>query len=159
MEADGCLAGARSALHGEQEVERGTDDLVLLGLDGGDDVEHLAGAGPLELGEQRVAAPEAGGGRLLAAATEQVVGHGDDLAAIHHDLATAGQPERVLGARPVEGHRHGRPPVHDDGIGPVSSTWRRPMCQVGPSSSSIRPKRRGRGLSASSDTRRDRAAT
>ena len=31
----------------------------------------------------------------------------------------------------------------------VSSTWRRPMRQVGPSSSSMRPKRRGRGLSAS----------
>ena len=54
----------------------------------------------------------------LAAATEQVVRHGDDRAAVHHDLAAAGQPERVLGARPVEGHRHRRPPVHDDGIGP-----------------------------------------
>ncbi len=118
MEADGRLARARSALHGEQAVERGADDLVLLGLDGGDDVEHLARAGPLELGEQCIPAPEASGGRLLAAATEQVVCHGDDLAAVHHDLAAPGQPESVPGARPVEGHRHGRPPVHDHGIGP-----------------------------------------
>ena len=41
----------------------------------------------------------------------------------------------------------------------VSSTWRRPMRQVGPSSSSMRPNSRGRGLSARSDTLRESAAT
>ena len=56
MEPDRGLAGARAPLDGEQLVERGTDDLVLLGLDGGDDVEHLARAGPLQLGEESVAA-------------------------------------------------------------------------------------------------------
>ena len=70
------------ALDGEQLVERGTDDLVLLGLDGGDDVEHLAGAGPLELGQQRVAAAQPGGrGVVVARSAEEVVGHGDDRAA------------------------------------------------------------------------------
>ncbi len=37
-------------------------------------------------------------------------------AAIHHDLAPAGQPESVLGAGPVEGDGDGSPPVDDDGV-------------------------------------------
>ena len=61
MKADGCLARTGSALHREQFVEGGPDDLVLFRLDGGDDVEHLARAGTLELGEEGVAAPEACG--------------------------------------------------------------------------------------------------
>ena len=117
VESDRRLAGAGAALHGEQLVDGGTDDLVLLGLDGRDDVEHLAGPGPLELGQQRVSAPQAGGAGSLPAG-EQVVGHGHDGAAVHHDLATTGEAERVLGTGPVEGDRHGRPPVHDNRIGP-----------------------------------------
>ena len=50
MEADGSLSGTGSALHGHQLLERGADDLVLLSLDGGNDVEHLACPGALELG-------------------------------------------------------------------------------------------------------------
>ncbi len=113
MEPDRCLAGARSALHGEQLVERGTDDIVLLGLDGGDDVEHLAGAGALELGQQGIPASQARGRGIAAAArsTEEVVGHGDDGVAVHHDLAPPRQPEVVLGTGPVEGDSNGCPPV------------------------------------------------
>ena len=76
MEPDGGLAGAGPALHRQELVEGGADDLVLLRLDGGDDVEHLAGAGPLELGQQRVAAAQAGGPGLVLTAAEEVVGHG-----------------------------------------------------------------------------------
>ena len=118
VEADGRLARARAPLDGEQLVQRGTDDLVLLGLDGGDDVEHLAGAGPFELGQERVAAAQPSGAGVVVPAAEEVVGHGDDRAAVHHDLAAPGETQGVLRAGPVEGHRDGGPPVHDDGIGP-----------------------------------------
>ena len=61
VEPDRGLPRTGATLHGEQLVEGGTDDLVLLGLDGRDDVEHLAGAGPLELGQQGVPTAQAGG--------------------------------------------------------------------------------------------------
>ena len=118
VEADGRLARAGASLDGEQLVQRGTDDLVLLGLDGGDDVEHLARAGPFELGQERVAATQPSGAGVVVTAAEQVVGHGDDRAAVHHDLAAPGEPQGILRAGPVEGDRDGGPPVHDDGIGP-----------------------------------------
>ncbi len=54
VQPDRGLARPRASLHREHAGERGPDHLVLLHLDGGDDVEHLAGAGPLQLGEQRV---------------------------------------------------------------------------------------------------------
>ena len=130
MQPDGGLARAGSALHGEELVQGGPDDLVLLGLNGGDDVEHLARASPLELGQQRVAAAQPGGRGLVTDAAEEVVGHSDDGAAVDHDLATPGQPQGILGAGPVEGDGHRGPPVDHHGIRTrSSSTWRRPMCQ------------------------------
>ena len=60
VQTDRRLTRPRTALDGHQPVQWGADDLVLLGLDGGDDVEHLAGAGPFQLGQQGVAATEAG---------------------------------------------------------------------------------------------------
>ena len=118
VQPDGRLAGARATLHGEELVEGSADDLVLLGLDGGDDVEHLAGAGPFELGQEGIAATQPGRAGGVLATAEEVVGDGHDRAAIDHDLATPGEPERVLGAGPIEGHGHRGPPVHDDRIGP-----------------------------------------
>ncbi len=117
VEADGRLARARTALDGEQLAEWGTDDLVLLGLNGGDDVEHLPGAGSLELGQERVATTQPGAAGVVLPAAEEVVGHGDDRAAVHHDLAASGEPQRILGTGAVEGDRHRGPPVHDDGVG------------------------------------------
>ena len=79
VQADCRLARPRTALDGDQPVERGTNDLVLLGLDGGNDVEHLAGAGPFQLGQQGVAATEASGRPVSvrsrpAVGAEEVVG-------------------------------------------------------------------------------------
>ncbi len=116
VQPDGGLAGTRPTLHGEELVEGGADDLVLFSLDGGDDVEHLAGACPFQLGQESITATQPGSASGVLAA-EEVVGHGHHRAAINHDLATTGEPERVLGAGPVEGHGHGGPPVHDDRIG------------------------------------------
>ena len=44
VQRDRGLAGARAALDDEHAGQRGADDAVLLGLDGGDDVAHAAGA-------------------------------------------------------------------------------------------------------------------
>ena len=97
VEPDRRLARARATLDGHQPVERGPDDLVLLGLDGGDDVEHLAGAGPLELGQQGVTTPEPGRAATrsprAARHGEEVVGQGDDPASVDHDLPAAVEAE------------------------------------------------------------------
>ena len=45
VQGDDGLAGARAALHDEHAGQLGADDLVLLALDGGDDVAEAAGAG------------------------------------------------------------------------------------------------------------------
>ena len=52
------LARPRAALDDHDAGQRGADDLVLLPLDGGDDVAHVAGPGPLEGGQERAGAPE-----------------------------------------------------------------------------------------------------
>ena len=46
------LAGARAALDHQHPGQRGPDDLVLLALDGGDDVGHPTRPGPVEGGQQ-----------------------------------------------------------------------------------------------------------
>src|ERR1039457_30561 len=116
MRPDRCLAGAGTTLDGEDNLERGPDDLVLLGLDGGHDVEHLARPGPLELGQQGVAATETGARGIAVVSTEQVVGDGNHLGPVHHHLTSTGETERVLGAGLVEGRRNGGAPVAHDRI-------------------------------------------
>ena len=117
VEADRRLAGAGATLHRQQLVEGSADDLVLLRLDGGDDVEHLAGAGPLELGQQGIAPAQPGGPGIAVAAVEEVVGHRHHRVAVDHDLAAPGQTQRILRAGPVEGDGYRGPPVDDDGVG------------------------------------------
>ena len=116
MEPDRRLARARATLHRQEAVERSADDLVLLGLNGGNDVEHLAGTGPLELGQEGVPAPEPGCAGIAPRIAEQVVSNGDDRTSVDHDLAPAGQSESVLAAGPVEGNGDGSPPVDDDRV-------------------------------------------
>jgi hypothetical protein len=114
VQADGGLAGARGALHADRLGQRSADDLVLLGLDGGDDVAHGAAAGALDLGpEQRAVA-------LLPRAEELVLVAGE-LAAGEPEPAAADQALRIAGAGPVERPAHGRPPVDDHrGAGAVA---------------------------------------
>ena len=116
VQPDRGLPGTGSSLHRQQLPQGRPDDLVLLGLNGGDDVEHLAGASPLELGQQGVAATQPGGAGHVAGVAEEVVGHGHDRATIDHDLATAGQSQSVFGAGSVEGNGYRGPPVDDDGV-------------------------------------------
>jgi len=117
VESDRSLSGTGTTLDGQKLVQWCTDDLVLLGLDGGDDVEHLSGACPLELGQQRVAATQPSRAGVLVSPIEEVIGNRDDRPSIHHDLAPSDEPQWFPGARPVEGDRDRCPPVHDDGVG------------------------------------------
>ena len=59
VQADDGLAAPRPPLHDEDPGQRGSDDLVLLGLDRGDDVAHPPGAPRRERGHQRPPEPRA----------------------------------------------------------------------------------------------------
>ncbi len=52
------FAGARAPLHHQHPGQRGSDDLVLLTLDGRDDVGHPARSGPVQSGQQGRRSPD-----------------------------------------------------------------------------------------------------
>ena len=132
VQGDDRLARARSTLHDQHPRLRRADDLVLLGLDRGDDVAERAGAAAFERGEQgRVAAqrrpalvtvlrhqpvvvadPE-------VAATEELVLETEHRAPLDDEVAAAQQPHRLAPGGPVERLGDGRPPVDDDRLGPL----------------------------------------
>ena len=112
VEPDGRLAGARTALHDQARLEGRADDRVLFGLDRRDDVAHLAGPGPAELGEQRVGHAARTGERV--GIVEVLLEHVRELARREHEPAAPREAERVGEGRPVERCRNPRPPVDDD---------------------------------------------
>ncbi len=126
------LAGARTTLDDQDAAERRTDDLVLLGLDGRDDVGHPARPGPVQGGQQgggtadgQVAHDQLTRrvpGMLHPVAALHGVGHmaraGESLVLdAHHFAALEGQvtaqdeTEGVPSGGPVEGLGHRCPPV------------------------------------------------
>ena len=111
------LAGAGAALHDEHAGQRGPDDLVLLALDGGDDVAQPAGAGGLERRDQRAVAADAVVGARPAEPegplAEELVLDVQQGAAPGGEVAAAGQAHRLPPGGPVEGLGHRRPPVDD----------------------------------------------
>ncbi len=118
VERDRGLAGARAALDDEQAGERRTDDLVLFALDGGDDVGHLAGAGPVEGGQQRGRAADrqladqelapgpvpgvALGALLDPTRAEALVLDSDHLAPVEGEVPPEDQALGIPSGRPVE---------------------------------------------------------
>ena len=114
VQTDRGLPGARAALHGEHALEWRPDHLVLLHLDGGDDVEHLSGARPFQLGEERVAAAQPDLAEVDGAVVEHIVGIGD----------------AVDGPRPSDGAAAPAPSDRPGGRGrrapPLSSATRPP---------------------------------
>ena len=96
-------------LHHEALIDGCTDDHVLLGLDGGHDLAHRAGARRADLGEHRVGHARAGTGSV--GVVELLVEVGGDLAVGHGEPATMGQPQRVDARGAVERGRDGRPPI------------------------------------------------
>ena len=114
VEADRRLARAGPALHDEEEVERGPDDEVLLGLDGGHDVAHLAGAAAVQLGQERVG--DARGAVGAVGVGEVLVEQLDQLTPLQGEAAATGEAEGVGEGGPVEGRGHAGPPVDDHGV-------------------------------------------
>ena len=66
MERHGRLAGAGAALHHHGAIHVGADDAVLLGLNGGHDIGHFAGAFGVKRRKQSTLAGQCAGGRRLA---------------------------------------------------------------------------------------------
>ncbi len=122
VQGDDGLAGARPALHDEDAGQLGPDDLVLLALDGGDDVGEAAGAAGLEGGDERAVAGDAplvdGGAAAVAegrgGVAEQLVLDAEEGAAPGGEVAAAGQAHGLAAGRPVEGLGDRGPPVDDD---------------------------------------------
>ncbi|GAA3092120.1 hypothetical protein GCM10020001_004220 [Nonomuraea salmonea] len=108
VQADGGLAGARRALDAQRGVEAGADEVVLLRLDGGDDVAHGADAGAFDLGGEDPAL-------ALLALAEPLVLEARQGGAGPAEAAAYGDALRVAGACPVEGPRDRRAPVDHHG--------------------------------------------
>ena len=132
MQRHGGLAGPGAPLDEEQPGERGPDDLVLLALDGGDDVAHLAGTGPADSRQEGAGAAEldapverAGAGPDLARPLDPATGAGavgdvevlvlqpDHPLPVHRQVAPSRKALGGQPGRPVEGLGHRRPPVDD----------------------------------------------
>jgi hypothetical protein len=118
VQRDRGLAGAGAAVDDEDAPRRRPDRLVLLGLNGGDDVAHAAGPVPVERGEQRRLAEHGEVGRLGLLPVEDLVVDPDQLPAVAglgEEVPAAHHRHRVAGGGPVEGLGHGGPPVDDEG--------------------------------------------
>ena len=103
------LAGAGSALDHQHPGMVQPDDLVLFGLDGGDDVAHAVAAGCVDRREQSgiAAAPTLS----VFGPSEELVGEGDHGAAAGVELTPAAHALRIRAGRGVEGLGRGRAPV------------------------------------------------
>ena len=113
VQCDRGLAGAGAALDDEHAARVGPDDPVLLALDGGDDVAHVAGALFGERGQQRSLARQRLPVRLVEViGVQQVVVDADDLAAAQPQVTPPAQPLRRGRSGLVERLRRRRPPVH-----------------------------------------------
>ena len=152
VQPDRGLTGARRALHADRVVQLGPDQLVLLGLDGGDDVAHRPDAGPLDLRGQDAAA-----GAQLLAAVQVLVLEAGQLALDEAEPAPGRDALRVAHAGPVERPGQRRPPVEHHRLAGVVGDV--PPPDVVRASRRCRAGRRTAavvGSSASSATRRDR---
>ena len=115
VQRDRGLARTRAAPDHEHAVDVGADRLVLLGLDGGDDVAHAAGAVLLERGEQRAFAGDPESFVFHRDLVEDLVVEAGDLAALAGDeVAAPHHRHRLDGSGAVEGLGDRRAPVDDE---------------------------------------------
>ena len=110
------LAGAGAALHEQHARHRGTDDLVLLALDGGDDVAESTGAARFDGRDQRSLASHFAFARRIGQFAEEFVVDTEQGAAAGGEVTPALDTHRFATGGPVEGFGHGSSPVDDDGI-------------------------------------------
>ncbi len=133
MQGDGGLAGSGTTLHQEDAGQRVTDDLVLLALDGGDDVAHASGARATQGRQQRPRPPQGetaleetlvGGGALVAVGQLEFAGlvgevlvlHPQHLAHADRHVAPSRQTQRLHPGGAVEGLGDRRAPVDHEGV-------------------------------------------
>ncbi len=120
MQRDRGLAGARTALDDEDTAEVRPDDLVLLGLDGLDDVAHAAGPARGQRGEQGALAAQ--GGQLLGGQrveVEDVVLDVEEAPAAGAQVPAAYDAAGVGRGRPVERLGDRGPPVDEKRVVPL----------------------------------------
>ena len=114
MQADGGLAGAGRALDADGVGDVGAHDLVLLGLDGGDDVAHRADAGALDLARRGSGAAAAGAAPVRVGEVLVLVGGEPARSMPNRRRRATPSGSRAAGA--VEGAGDVGAPVHDDGV-------------------------------------------
>ena len=110
------LTCARPTLDGVHAGHGGTDDVVLLGLDGADDVAESPGPGCLKGGDEGALPLQAGAVAVSEPleVSEQLVLEAQHGASSAHDVTTALQAHGYRTGGPVEGLGHWGPPVHHD---------------------------------------------
>ena len=106
------LARARATLDHQDSGQLRTDDAVLFGLDGPDDVGQPSRPGLLERRDQRSVTLHLSLVERLGRGTEQLVVHAQQPRAPAGEVAAATQPHRIHAGRPVEGLGERRTPVH-----------------------------------------------
>jgi len=114
VQGDHGLARARSPLDDEDAGERGADDLVLLALDGGDDVAEASGPGGLQRGDEGAVTGDGAVGLLAVHAlelAEDLVLHGQQGPAAGGEVPAPAQAHRLAARGAVEGLGDRRPPV------------------------------------------------
>ncbi len=115
MQGDRGLAGAGAAGDDEGAVVGGAHGGVLLGLDRGDDVAHVAGALAADGGQEGAVADDDRAGQPVdAGGVEQLVVEADDRGAAAADRAPPDDAERGGRRRPVERGGGRGAPVDDD---------------------------------------------
>ena len=105
MKGDRGFAGARSALHNEGAAEGSPDDLVLLPLDGRNDVPHSPGTRSFEGGEQSGRSGQSGTEHPVAdfdVVAEQLVLEIQDPAPFGEEMAAQHQSHGVGPRRAIE---------------------------------------------------------
>ena len=119
VQRDGRLAGAGTTGDDEHTRDRRADRLVLLGLDGRDDVAHPSRARTLERGEQRALADDRQVRLVGCVAVEDLVVEADDHAPLPgtgEEVAPAHDVHRLDRGRAVEGLGDRCAPVDDDRV-------------------------------------------
>ena len=112
VQRDRGLAGARPALHDQRAGQVAADHLVLLGLDGRDDVAHPAGAVRADRGQQGALAGQRAALRLVhRVQVERLVLDAGDAAAAGREVPPAYDVTGGGGGRLVELAGRRRPPV------------------------------------------------
>ncbi len=116
VERHGGLAGPRPTLDDQSARQGSPDDLVLLGLDRGDDVAHPPGVSSRESRQQhaRPSQAERFGPPRPIALCEELVLEVHDASAVGQEMAAPAQAHGARTRRTVERLGDRRPPVHHE---------------------------------------------